>query len=122
MTNAQQDARLDVIDRLNLEQNMRLDALEGLTLNVEGLRGSIDRNNRRANGGIATAMAMSGAILPPDANIALTLNLSSYRGEQGFAGALNMRATDRIYFNAALAGSSVSGSTGGRVGMTFVLD
>lgn len=74
---------------------------------------------RQANGGIAAAMAMGGTIMPSDAKLAISFNLSTYRGEQGFSTAVTAKASDHVYFNAGFAGSTVKGSTGARVGMTL---
>jgi hypothetical protein len=128
--NAAQDTRLNGIDALNITQNSRLSALEALSGGagsrlsaLETSFGQLDvRNelyNKRASGGIAAAMAMSGTIIPADANGAASFNLATYRGQQGFSGVIVQRVAPKVYANFGIAGSTVKGSTGGRVGVTF---
>ncbi|UIJ46258.1 YadA C-terminal domain-containing protein [Sphingomonas cannabina] len=57
--------------------------------------------------------------MPPDSRLALSFNLATYRGEQGFSGAAIARVTDHVWVSGGIARSSVKGSTGGRMGMTF---
>ncbi|CAN0313304.1 unnamed protein product, partial [Ectocarpus sp. 12 AP-2014] len=75
--------------------------------------------DRQANGGIAASMAMSGAIIVPDSTMSLSFNLATYGGERGFSTAVIGRLTDKIYFSGGIAGSSVKGTTGGRVGFAI---
>ncbi|MCB2068118.1 MAG: YadA-like family protein, partial [Erythrobacter sp.] len=86
---------------------------------VVDLSAQVGQFQRASNGGIAAAMAMGGTLLPPDSTFSVSFNLATYRGEQGFSGALVARATDTIWISGGIAGSTVRGSTGGRVGMTF---
>lgn len=128
--NTVQDTRLSAIDALNSTQNGRLTALEALSgpsaarltaleSGLTALNVSNELYNRQASGGIAAAMAMGGTIIPADAEGAVSFNLATYRGEQGFSGIAVIKAAPKIYFNAGIAGSTVRGSTGGRVGVTF---
>ena len=73
----------------------------------------------KADAGIAAAMAMGGAVIVPDSNVSLNFNLSTYRGQQGFAGSIAGRVAPKIYITAGVAGSTRKGSTGGRVGMAI---
>lgn len=86
---------------------------------VSTLTGQIDLNQRQANGGIAAAMAMGGTVIPADANGAISFNLATFRGEQGFSGVLVQRLAPKVYVNVGVAGSSVKGSTGARAGVTI---
>lgn len=79
----------------------------------------VDKGFERANGGIAASMALGGTMVVPDKRWSVSLNLSTYRDEQGFSGSIVWRAADNIYMNAGIAGSTVSGTTGGRVGIAF---
>ena len=83
------------------------------------LAGALELDNRRASGGIAAAMAMGGTVMPPDSTFAISFNLATYRGEQGFSGAAVAKVTERVWLSGGIAGSTVKGSTGGRVGVTF---
>ena len=80
---------------------------------------SLQAKSREANGGIAAAMAMGGTQLPANAKFAVSLDVSTYRGEQGFSAGFALRAPDNITISGGLAGSTVKDSAGGRVGMTF---
>lgn len=118
--NATQDSRLNAMDVLNTTQNSRLAALEALsTGRIDALEGRVDRIDRMANGGIAAAMAMGGTMVVPDANVSMSFNIATYRGQQGFSGAIVGRVAPKVYINAGVAGSTVKKSTGGRVGVTF---
>lgn len=77
------------------------------------------RGFQRVNGGIAAAMALGGTMIVPDSDVSMSFNLATYRGEQGFSGALVVRAAPRVYINGGFAGSTRKGSTGGRVGVAF---
>ncbi|NWP10104.1 YadA-like family protein, partial [Escherichia coli] len=91
------------------------------TLNnrVNALETATAHGFRRADGGVAAAMALSGTMIVPDSTVSVSFNLATYRGEQGFSGAVAIRAAPRVYLSGAVAGSTVKGSTGGRVGMAF---
>lgn len=95
------------------------DQLSRLDTRIDALAGTSDRRFRHANGGIATAMALAGTMIVPDSNISVNFNLATYRGEQGFSGAVVVRALPRVYVSGGFAGSTVKGSTGGRVGVAF---
>jgi len=83
------------------------------------VEGRLDAVSRQANGGIAAAMALAGTTIPGDMKVAVSFNLSTYRGEQGFSGAAVAKIDDHVWVSGGFAGSTVKGSTGGRVGMTF---
>ena len=89
-----------------------------LESNVTALDGALHQGMRRANGGIAAAMALGGTLLPPNSNFAVSFNLANYRGQQGFSGAAVARVTDKVWVSGGIAGSTVKGSTGSRVGVT----
>lgn len=99
------------------------DAVDGRLRQIDSrldiLSGSIDRRFRQADGGIAMALALGGTTIVPDSNVSVSFNLATYRGEQGFSGAVVVRAAPRVYLNGGFAGSTVKGSTGGRVGVAF---
>jgi ribosomal protein L11 len=108
--NSAQDTRLSAIDALNSTQNGRLTALEALSgpsaarltaleSGLTALNASNELYNRQASGGIAAAMAMGGTIIPADADGAVSFNLATYRGEQGFSGIAVIKAAPKIYFN-----------------------
>ena len=114
--NVVQDNRLSANDLLNTMQSNRIGALE---TSVGSLTNQVFVNNSQASGGIAAAMALGGTMMPPDMKVAMSFNLATYRGEQGFSGSVVARVSDRVWMNAGIAGSTVRGSTGGRVGVTF---
>lgn len=64
-------------------------------------------------------MALGGTMIVPDSNVSASFNLATYRGEQGFSGAVVVRAAPRVYVSGGFAGSTVRGSTGGRVGLAI---
>ncbi len=113
---AQQNTRVASIETVNVQQDTRLTSLE---TSVGGLNTTIDLNRRQANGGIAAAMAMGGAVIVPDSNVSVNFNLATYRGELGFSGSVAGRVAPKVYITAGFTGSTVKGSTGARVGMAF---
>ena len=58
-------------------------------------------------------------MIVPDSNISVSLNASTYRGEQGFAGGITARVAPKVYVSGSLTGSTAKNSTGGRVGVAF---
>ena len=119
--NAGQDARMTAIESVNTAQSNQISTLQdqvgGLQTSVNGLR----RNIREANAGIAAAVALGGTMIVPDSAVSMSFNLATYRGQQGFAGSVVGRLSQRIYVNAGVAGSTMRGSTTGRVGISFGL-
>lgn len=104
----------------------RTSALETRTTLIEGRVGALEqgtvvlaRRARQAEGGIAAAMALGGTVMPPNTTFAVSFNLATYRGEQGFAGSAVARVSDHVWVSGGFAGSTVKGSTGGRAGVTF---
>jgi trimeric autotransporter adhesin len=83
------------------------------------LNSRVGQVSRESNGGTAAAMAMGGMMVVPDSTWTLGANVATYRGERGFAAGLVGRASQRLYISAGVAGSSVPGSTGARVGMAI---
>src|SRR5690606_22257157 len=94
----------------------RLDTIDG---RVTDLAGALELDSRRASGGIAAAMAMTGAGMPPGSTVAISCALATLRGEQGCSGAAVARVAARVWVNGGIADSTVTGSTGGRVGISF---
>ena len=113
---ATQGSAISAIQALDTVQSSRITALEA---SQSALGQQVSTNNAAANGGIAAAMALGGTIIPSDAHFALSFNLATYRGQQGFSGSAVIRVSEKVYFNAGVAGSTVKGSTGGRAGVTF---
>jgi hypothetical protein len=96
-----------------------LQSLGGRTATLEGQVAALDRGVRGANGGIAAAMALGGTVIPPGSTLALSFNLATYRGVQGFSVAAVARVSEAAWISGGIAGSTARGSTGGRVGVTF---
>jgi hypothetical protein len=119
--NVRQDSRMTAIEAVNTIQSDQISVLQdqvgGLNTSVSGLR----RNIRQANGGIAAAVALGGTMVVPDSAVSLSFNLATYRGEQGFSGAVVGRIAPKVYVNAGVGGSTVRRSTAGRVGVSFGL-
>jgi hypothetical protein len=119
--NAGQDSRMTAIEAVNTTQSNQISTLQdqvgGLQSSVVGLR----RNIKEANAGIAASVALGGTMIVPDSAVSMSFNLATYRGQQGFAGSVVGRLSQRIYVNAGVAGSTVRGSTTGRVGISFGL-
>lgn len=57
----------------------------------------------------------------PDSDVSMSFNLATYRGQQGFSGAIVGRVAPKVYINAGVGGSTVRGSAAGRVGISFGL-
>lgn len=119
--NLTQDTRMTAIEAVNTVQSNQISTLQdqvgGLQTSVSGLR----RNIQEANGGIAAAVALGGTMIVPDSALSMSFNLATYRGQQGFSGAVVGRLSPKVYVNAGVGGSTVRGSTAGRVGISFGL-
>lgn len=120
-----QIASINATDALQSSQISTLQSQVGTLQNdVAGIRRDIvglRQDIRRANAGIAAAVAIGGTMVVPDSAVTLSFNLATYRGEQGFSGILVGRVAPRIYANVGVAGSTAKGSTTGRVGIAFGL-
>ncbi len=97
----------------------RTGTLEGQVGTLQGQVGVLQRDVRRSYGGIATAIAIGGAMIPPGDKLAVSFNLANFRGEQGFSIAGVVRLSDHAYLSGGFAGSTVKGSEGERIGITF---
>jgi autotransporter adhesin len=86
-----------------------------ISTQIEGL----GRRAREADGGIAAAMALGGTMLLPDTSVSVSFNLATYRGEQGFSGAVVAKVRENVWVSGGIGGSTVKRSTGGRVGISF---
>lgn len=112
----EQASQLQALQTSAALQNGRFSALE---TDVGSLRRDLNLNVREANGGIAAAMAMGGTIMPPDAKVAVSFNLATYRKQQGVSVSGVAKVGRHVYASGAFAGSTVRGSNAGRVGMTL---
>jgi hypothetical protein len=119
--NIAQDSRMTAIESVNTMQTNQISTLQdqvgGLQASVGGLR----RNIQEANGGIAAAVALGGTMVVPDSDVSMSFNLATYRGQQGFSGAIVGRVAPKVYVNAGVGASTVRRSTAGRVGISFGL-
>jgi hypothetical protein len=86
---------------------------------IDALSEATGRGFRQANGGIAAALALGGTMIVPDSTVSMSFNLATYRGQQGFAGVVAVRAAPKVFLSGGVTGSTVKGSTGGRVGVAF---
>ncbi|MFC4294006.1 hypothetical protein ACFO0A_02910 [Novosphingobium tardum] len=86
---------------------------------VDLLGGRLDAMEKDARGGIAAAMALGGTMVVPDSSVSLSFNVATYRGQQGFSGALVARVSRKVYVSSGFAGSTAERSTGGRVGLAI---
>ncbi|MEP3050474.1 MAG: YadA-like family protein, partial [Erythrobacter sp.] len=90
-----------------------------LESDVSNINFQLEELSDQANGGIAAAMAFGGTMIVPDSNVSVSLNASTFQGEQGFAGTITARVSERIYVSGGVAGSTAANTTGGRVGIAF---
>jgi hypothetical protein len=86
---------------------------------LDGIDFALQDLDESTRGGIATSMAMGGMMIVPDSTISISLNGSTYRGEQGFAGGITARVAPKVYVSGTIAGSTAKKSTGARVGVAF---
>ena len=85
---------------------------------IEDRLDGFDLRFRKVNSGIAAAVALGGVGIVPGKAVSVSMNVSTYRGEQGFAGSIAGRVTDSVYVTAGVAGAT-NGAATGRVGMMF---
>jgi hypothetical protein len=81
----------------------------------------LDEMDQSSRAGVAAAMAMGGMMVVPDSNLSVSVNVATYRGEQGFSGGIVARVAPKVYVSGAVTGSSHKKSTGARVGVAFGL-
>ncbi|MGL5837462.1 MAG: hypothetical protein ACRCY3_03070 [Sphingorhabdus sp.] len=96
--------------------------LAGMSSRMDSLEGRIMQNEKalRQNvGGIAAVAALGGTTIVPDSRLSVNFNLATYRGEQGFSGTVAFQVTPKVYVTGGIAGSTVKGSTTGRVGVAI---
>jgi hypothetical protein len=86
---------------------------------VDALTFRLDDLDASTRGGIAAAMAMGGTMVVPDSKVSVSLNAATYRGEQGFSGAITLQMSEKVYISGAVTGSTTEDSTAGRVGVAF---
>ncbi len=89
------------------------------TLGLEGSVAGLERDMRRSYGGVAAAIALGGTMIPPGSDHAVSFNLATFQGVQGFSGSAVTRVTRNVWVNAGIAGSTVKGTTGARAGIAF---
>lgn len=125
-TDTRQDAQITAIQAVDAQQTAQIttlqDQVRGIQGDVAGLRqdiGGLRQDIRRANAGIAAAVALGGTMVVPDSKVSVSFNLATYRGQQGYSAALVGQLAPRIYANVGVAGSTVRGSSTGRVGIAF---
>jgi hypothetical protein len=94
----------------------RVTALESQMADI-GFR--LEDTNDMARGGIAAAMAFGGTMIVPDSTVSVSLNASTFQGEQGFAGSVAARVAERVYVSGGITGSTVKDTTGARAGVAF---
>ena len=76
-------------------------------------------STNRSHGGTQGVYRHASDTTGTDMSFAVSFNLATYRGQQGFSGAAVAKVGQRAWFSGGIAGSTVKGSTGGRVGVTF---
>ena len=105
---------------LNVSSLLTVDSrIAGLDNRVSLLDQAVARNRRFANGGIAAAMALSGTTIVPDSDWSMSFNLATFEGQQGFSTSIVGRVTEGLYISGGITGSTVNGTTAGRVGVAF---
>ncbi|MEL6738708.1 MAG: hypothetical protein AAFO28_07260, partial [Pseudomonadota bacterium] len=107
-------ANLDISGVLALDSRVL-----GLETQVSLLDQAVARNRRFANGGIAAAMALGGTTIVPDKDWSMSFNLATFEGQQGFSTSIVGRVTEGFYISGGITGSTVEGTTAGRVGVAF---
>lgn len=124
--NTTQGNQISAIQTLNTAQSTQLTqlqsgqaALQSMIDNQAAQISDLSLGQHQSVGGIASAMALGGMMIVPNVTTSINFNLATYRGEQGFAFGIVRRVAPTVYVSGGVAGSTVRGSTGGRVGMAF---
>ncbi len=94
-------------------------ALDSRTTALETNITALLQGQKRADAGTAIALAMGGTLMPPDMNVALSFNMATYNGQQGFSGSVVAKVAPNIWLNVGAAAGTAKGSEGGRAGVTF---
>lgn len=94
--------------------------IAGVNTSINSLSSLVRANRKRADRGIATAVALSGGAFLPDKKFNLTANVGAYRGETAVAAQIGMLVNENLAFNAGVATSfNGNGGTALRGGLTF---
>ena len=107
------------MDHIAAVSDAQFDLLTGRVDSLQGQLANFDLRMEGLEGGIASAMAMGGAMPVPGKAITLTVSGASYGGEQSFAGSLVGRVNDSIYVSAGVSGNTGDDRVGGRVSASF---
>lgn len=86
---------------------------------IETRLNNFDIRMEGVEGGVAAAMAMGQAKLVPDANVSMTVAAATYGGQQGYAGSISGRVTDKVYISGSVSGNTGDKRVGGAVSATF---
>lgn len=95
-------------------------ALDGRVTALEAGYGQLRRDVRSAFAGTAIALALSGAVLPPGKNYALTGGFGTFRGQSAFGASGVARINDNLYASGGV-GFATTGSSnvGARASLTY---
>ena len=91
----------------------------GIALNDAATVGQVNQSAKRADNGIATAIAMGGIAVPESKLYAVSANVGLYRGETALAGGVAFRLSDNATLNGSLGVGVNHGDIGGRVGVSI---
>ena len=118
-TSASVDNLRSAMNHIAAVSDAQFDALTGRVGGIESRLDGFDLRMEGLEGGIASAMALGGAMPVPGKAITLTVAGGTYGGEQAFAGMVTGRVTDAIYISAGVTGNTADDRVGGRVAASF---
>nr|WP_283938340.1 YadA-like family protein [Sphingomonas brevis] len=123
---ATQDRQISTLQTVTGDHESRISALEQLGSSFDLLGGRLDsielrnlqqdKGIRRANEGVAMAMAMDTPVLLPGERIAVTGGLGYWNDRVAGAAAMGFRVTDHASMSVGVGIAPKSGKAGGKVG------
>jgi autotransporter adhesin len=79
----------------------------------------IDDLSQQALSGVALAMSMGGAVLPPGKDSAVSVGVGTYKGEQAFSASALFLVNPNLILSGGVGITSSDSNVGARVGLTF---
>jgi autotransporter adhesin len=87
------DIRL-AMDHIAAVTDAQFNTLEG---ELGGRSFRLDEMDKSSRAGIAAAMAVGGMMVVPESNVSVSMNVATYRREQGFSGGISPRSSSRAW-------------------------
>jgi hypothetical protein len=89
------------------------------TADISSLSAVVDDVSQQSLSGVALALSMGGAVLPPGKDSAISVGLGTYEGESAFSASALYLLNPNLVLSGGIGGTSNDSNVGARVGLTF---